>query len=675
MGSPDQLDQLAIDTIRCLSMDAIQAANSGHPGAPLGLAPVGWLIFNALRSHDPAHPEWADRDRFVMSCGHASMLQYSLLHLSGYDLPLDELRAFRQWDSKTPGHPEFGHTAGVDTTTGPLGQGFANAVGMALAERHLAGRFNRPGHEIVDHHTWTIASDGDFMEGISSEAGSLAGHLGLGKLVVFWDDNSITIDGRTDITFTEDVVARFDAFGWHTQSVDDGNDLIALGRAAEAAKNDPRPSLIRVKTIIGWPAPNKQNTSKAHGSPLGPEEITATKKLMGWPDESFRVPSDLGVVTDGIKARGQAGYAAWQEKFAAYRSDHPELAAAFEEAMAGKLPSGWDRGVTPFEADAKGMATRKSSGAVIAAISQTLGNLVGGSADLAASNLSYQKGFADFGGPAVEQGPGAEAGPRNVHWGIREHAMASACNGMALHGGVIPYGATFLVFSDYMRPAIRLAALMQIPVRYLFTHDSIGVGEDGPTHQPVEHLAALRTIPGMTTIRPGDANEVIEAWKAMLGRPGPVALVLTRQSMPTVDRTVMSSAEGVHRGAYVLSEAAGDGDPEVILIGTGSEVSIALAAQKDLAADGVRARVVSMPSWELFAEEDRAYRDSVLPPAVSARVVVEAGIRMGWERWVGSEGGFVTLEHYGASAPATVLYEKFGLTAEAMVAEAKRLLG
>ncbi len=663
----EELDQLAIDTVRTLSMDAVQAANSGHPGTPMALAPLGWLLFSKLRRHDPTHPEWPDRDRFVLSCGHASMLQYSLLHLSGYDLPLNELREFRQWDSKTPGHPEYGHTPGVETTTGPLGQGVANAVGMAMAERHLARRFNRPGHTIIDHHTWAIASDGDLMEGVSAEAASLAGHLGLGKLILFWDDNHITIDGRTDLTFTEDVIARFAAYGWHTLSVDDGNDTAAIGAAAEKAKADPRPSFIRVKTIIGWPSPNKQNKSAAHGSPLGEEEVEKTKEIMGWPNEKFRVPSELSAATEAIKARGADAYGSWQERLTAYEHDHPALYAELRGALAGKLPDGWDADLPKFEADEKGLATRKAGGKVIAAIAPKLGGLVGGSADLAASNNTNQDGFADFGGPD------AEGVPRNVHWGIREHAMASACNGMAVHGGVIPYGATFLVFSDYMRPAIRLACLMNLDVRYVFTHDSIGLGEDGPTHQPIEHLAALRAIPGMTVIRPADANEVRVAYKTMIERNGPVALVLTRQNVPTLDRSELMSADGVRRGAYVLADSDGD-EPQVILIGTGSEVHVALAAHRTLVKEGVRSRVVSMPSWELFSEQSRDYRDAVLPPDVNARVVVEAGTRMGWERWVGRDGGFVTLERFGASAPAKTLYEKLGITPGAVVAEAKRQL-
>jgi transketolase len=662
------LDALAVDTIRALSMDGVEAANSGHPGAPLGLAPLGWTIFSRLRKHDPANPEWFDRDRFVLSAGHASMLQYSLLHLCGYDLPMEELKRFRQWGSKTPGHPEYGHTPGVETTTGPLGQGFATAVGMAMAEKHLAKRFNRPGHTVVDHFTWVIASDGDLMEGVSAEAASLAGHLKLGKLVVFWDDNHITIDGGTEIAFTEDVLKRFEAYGWHTLSVDDGNNLESIEAAGRAAmKETVRPTLVRVRTVIGYPSPKKQGTSSAHGSPLGAAEVLATKQVMGWPDEKFLVPNEMKSVRDSIRMRGADAFGAWTEMKKRYAGEHAAAAADLEDAIAGRLAAGWEQKVPSFPADAKGMATRKASGAVVAALAEVLPGFVGGSADLAGSNNSYQKGKGDFGG-ADES-----AVPRNVHWGIREHAMAAAVNGLALHGGVVPYGATFLVFSDYMRPALRLAALMGAPARHIFTHDSIGLGEDGPTHQPIEHLAALRAIPGFTVLRPADANEVAYAWKAMLDCKGPAAIVLTRQDLPTVDRTTHGAAEGVLRGGYVLAEATG-GAPKAILVSTGSEVTIALAARTKLEAEGVPTRVVSLPSFELFAAQDSAYRESVLPRSVRARVAIEAGVRQGWERWVGAEGGFVTLERFGASAPFEVLYEKLGITAEAAVREAKRLL-
>jgi len=668
MKSRTELDQLAVDTIRTLSMDAVQAANSGHPGTPMALAPVGWTVFSRLRRHDPTRPEWPDRDRFVLSCGHASMLQYSLLHLTGYDLPLSEIEHFRQWGSRTPGHPEHGHTPGVEITTGPLGQGFATAVGMAMAEKHLAMRFNREGHTVIDHHTWVLASDGDMMEGVCAEAASLAGHLGLGKLVVFWDDNRITIDGGTELCFSEDTAKRFEAYGWHVQSVPDGNDLDAIEKAALAAKADPRPSLVRLRTIIGYPAPHKQNTSAAHGAPLGEDEIAATKKVMGWSHPKFHVPPEMARAADDIRARGSDARGQWEHRLARYRDAHAALARELEATLAGRLPAGWDADLPTFPADAKGLATRQASGKVIAALAARLGGFVGGSADLAGSNNTYQDGLPDF------HDPEATGAPRNVHWGIREHAMAAAVNGMALHGGVIPYGATFLIFSDYMRPALRLGALMNVPARHVFTHDSIGLGEDGPTHQPVEQIAALRAIPNMTVIRPADANEVTEAWRVALGRPGPVALVLTRQALPTLDRASFAPAAGLARGAYVLADAEG-GDPQAVVIGTGSEVSIALEARRLLADRGVRTRVVNMPSWELFEEQDDAYRDSVLGGPTPVRVVVEAAVRFGWERWVGANGGFVTLDRFGASAPAKVLYEKLGITPAAVVAEVERLLG
>ncbi|HJK89308.1 MAG TPA: transketolase [Polyangiaceae bacterium LLY-WYZ-15_(1-7)] len=654
------LDQLAIDTIRGLSMDAVQAANSGHPGTPMALAPLGWLLFHELRAHDPKAPEWAGRDRFVLSCGHASMLQYALLHLSGYDLSLDDLKAFRQWDSKTPGHPEVFHTAGVETTTGPLGQGIGNAVGMAMAARYLGKRFDEG---LFDTTVWTIASDGDLMEGVASEAASLAGHLKLGQLVVFYDDNSITIDGRTDLAFSEDVNARFAAYGWHTLDVADGNDLEALRAAAKAAKADPRPSLVRVKTIIGWPAPNKQDTPAAHGAPLGADEVKATKEAMGWPLEPFHVPAEMATLREEIVARGKAAREAWEAKKAEWAKAHPAEAAELDAALAGGLPAGWEEKLPRFEADAKGMATRAASGKVIAALGEAVPTLVGGSADLTGSNKTQIAG-GDFRAES-------EGVPRYVYWGVREHGMGSAMNGMALYGGNVPFGATFLVFADYMRPALRLAALMGLKTRYVFTHDSIGLGEDGPTHQPVETLASLRAIPGFTVLRPADANETREAWIAAMRCEGPAALVLTRQNVETLDRDgAFASAEGVHRGAYVLKDVEG---AQVVLVGTGSEVGLALEAAETLAEKGVKARVVSMPSWELFEAQDEAYRAEVFPKGLP-RVVVEAGIRQGWDRWIG-EGGFVTLDRFGASAPYETLYEKLGITAEAVVAEALRLVG
>lgn len=666
MGQPAKLDELAIKTIRGLSMDAVQAANSGHPGTPMALAPLGWALFSELRRHDPAHPGWPDRDRFVLSCGHASMLQYSLLHLSGYPITIDDIRNFRQWGSVTPGHPESHLTPGVETTTGPLGQGFGNAVGMAMAERHLAARFNEPGHTLFDHRTWVVASDGDIMEGVASEAASIAGHLQLGKLIVFWDDNRITIDGSTELSFSEDVLARFAAYGWHTESVEDGEDFAALIEAAKRAMADDRPSFIRVRTIIGYPAPHKQNTSDAHGAPLGEDEVVATKQLIEWPTDPFFVPDDLAAAAEAIRERGAASYREWKDRMAAYRAEFPEAASALDRALAGELPPGWDSDLPVFEADPKGMATRKASGAVLNALASKIGGLVGGSADLAGSNNSTMKGLSTF-------LPGADGVPRNMDWGIREHAMGAALNGLALHGGVIPYGATFLVFSDYMRPSVRLAALMKLPTRYIYTHDSIGLGEDGPTHQPIEHLAALRAIPGLAVFRPADANEVRECWKAALQWDGPAALALTRQNVPVLDRNTLARAEKAARGAYVLREAGGGG-PDVILVATGSEVAIALEAAQALEKEGVSVRVVSMPCWELFEKQDAAYRDEVLPRNVTAKVVVEAGVRQGWERWVGSDAAFITIETFGASAPYQVLYEKFGITVERIVTEAQRLL-
>ena len=661
---PQDLDQLAVNTLRGLSMDAVQKANSGHPGAPMGQSPLGWAIWSRLRRHDPARPDWAGRDRFVLSCGHASMLQYSLLHLTGYDVGLDDLKNFRQWGSRTPGHPEYGHTPGVEITTGPLGQGIATSIGMAMAGRHLAGRFDREGHALFDHTIWVIASDGDLMEGISSEAASLAGHLGLGNLVVFWDDNQITIDGRTDITFTEDVVARFAAFGWHTQRVDDGQDVDAIEVAGRAALEDPRPSFIRVRTTIGYPAPHKQDTSGVHGSPLGAEELAATKAVMGWPTEPFYVPAELTAVKAGLLAKGAKASADWDVRLAAYAKAFPEDAAELTRRLVGTCPAGCFDGLPEFPTDAKGLATRKASGKVIAALAERLPELVGGSADLAGSNLVQLPGEAMT--PTT-------MGERNVHWGIREHAMGAAVNGMALHGGVIPFGATFLVFSDYMRPSLRLAALMGLNTRYVYTHDSIGLGEDGPTHQPVEHLAALRAIPGFAVFRPADANETRTCWRAALEWHGPAALALTRQNVPTLDRTVLGAAELALRGGYVLADADG-GAPEVILMATGSEVSLALEAREQLASEGVRARVVSMPCFELFDAQDDAYRESVLPRAVRARVAVEAGVRQDWEGYVGFDGGYVTLDRFGASAPAEELYEKLGITAAQVVREAKRVV-
>ena len=634
----------------------------------MALAPAAYVLWTRFLRHNPANPAWADRDRFVLSCGHASMLLYSLLHLTGYDLPLEEIRKFRQWGSLTPGHPERGHTPGVETTTGPLGQGFGNAVGMAIAERLLAEQFNRTGHTIVDHRVWAFASDGDLMEGVSSEAASLAGHLRLGKLNVVYDDNHITIDGDTALTFSENVAQRFDAYGWHVLSVADGNDLAAIASAYEAARAEmARPSIIILRTAIADPAPTKRNTAEAHGAPLGAEEVRRTKEIMGWPQEpKFHIPDEALADWRGAVAAGAELESDWRRRFDAYALAQPALAAEFEQWLSGRLPRNWDR-TLPVVTPAGGqLATRQASGLALQAIAAAVPNLVGGSADLGGSTGTTLKQGGTF---------GPSSSGRSFHWGVREHGMAACLNGIAAHGGLRPFGSTFLVFSDYMKPAIRLAAIMRLPVIYIGTHDSIGVGEDGPTHQPVEHLAMLRAIPNLVTIRPGDASETIEAWRvAMERRDGPTMLVLTRQKLPVLDRQVVAAAEGVRRGAYVLLDPPGTGRLEAILIATGSEVSVALAAARLLLADGVRARVVSMPSWELFAAQPEQYRDVVLPPVVRARVAVEAAGPFGWTRWTTDEGAMVGMDGFGASAPGERLYLEFKLTPEHVASTAKRLL-
>jgi transketolase len=649
--------QRSIDTIRTLAMDAVQRANSGHPGMPMGCAPIAYLLFREVLRHDPAAPDWADRDRFVLSAGHGSMLLYGSLHLAGYERPtLDDIKLFRQFESPTAGHPENFLLDAVETTTGPLGQGVANGVGMALAAERLAAEFNRPSHDIVDHRIYGIVSDGDLMEGVASEAASLAGHLRLGRLTYLYDDNEITIDGGTHLAFSEDVLARFDAYGWHTQRVEDGNDLEALRAAIAAADADDRPSLIAVRTVIGYGSPNKAGTSSSHGSPLGDEEIARTKAAIGWEHEApFHVPEDVRDHLD-VRARGAEQHAAWDERFAAYREAHPELAAEFERRVVRReLAEGWREALPAL--DAKD-ATRKHSGAVIQALAPVLPELFGGSADLAGSNNTDVEGGGDF---SADDRLG-----RNLRFGVREHAMASMANGMALHGGFVPYVASFLVFTDYCRPAIRLAALMHQRVVYVMTHDSIGLGEDGPTHQPVEHLLALRAIPGLTVLRPADGEETVGAWRAALEAQGPTVLALTRQGLPPLgDRP----ADAVSRGAYVLRDP--DGAPDVVLIGTGSEVQHCVAAAEQLAGDGIAARVVSMPSWELFDAQDADYRASVLPPSVRARVAVEAGRSLGWERYVGDLGAVVGLDRFGASAPAERLFEEFGFTADDVAAAAR----
>jgi transketolase len=662
------LDQLCINTIRTLSMDAVQAANSGHPGTPMALAPLAYVIWTRHLRHNPADTRWPDRDRFILSAGHASMLLYSMLYLTGYGLTLDDIKNFRQWESPTPGHPEYGLTPGVETTTGPLGQGFATGVGMAMAEAHLAAIYNRPGHEVIDHYVYAICSDGDLMEGVASEAASLAGHLKLGKLIYFWDDNKITIEGSTDLAFTEDVAKRFDGYGWHTLTVEDGNDLEAIDAAIRAAQADPRPSMITVKTIIGYGSPNKAGSEKAHGEALGEEEIKLTKTALGWPSQdSFFVPDEALQHMRAAGERGAEMQAEWERRMNAFRKAHPDVAAELEQALSRTLPAGWDAEIPTWTKDDKPIATRAASGKALNAIAKRVPWLMGGSADLAGSNNTNIDGGGDF---LADNYAG-----RILHFGVREHAMGSVMNGMTLHGGVRVFGGTFLIFSEYMRPPIRLAALMEQPTIYVFTHDSVGLGEDGPTHQPIEQLASLRAIPGLIDLRPADANETAEAWRfAMEHHEGPVFFSLTRQALPNLDREILGAASGLRRGAYVLADAEG-GDPQAILIATGSEVSVALEARDRLAAEGIRARVVSMPSWALFAQQDRAYRDEVLPPHVRARVSIEAAHPMGWERWVGSEGTVIGISRFGASAPAKRVFQELGLSAENVAAKAKECLG
>ena len=669
---PADFEAKATNTIRMLAADGVQAANSGHPGLPMGMALPALTLWTRVMHYNPANPGWFNRDRFILSAGHGSMLLYAMLHLTGYDLPLSELKNFRQWGSKTPGHPEVGHTAGVEVTTGPLGAGFSNGVGMAIAEQWLAARFNRPGHAIVNHYTYAIVSDGDLMEGVASEAASIAGHLQLGKMVYLYDDNGITIDGKTDVSYTEDWSLRFEGYGWHVQKGIGGNDSVALAAAIEAAKADPRPSIIGVKSIIGYGSPNRAGTSKVHGEPLGADELKATKAALGWPQEpSFFIPEDVAAYFAQTTSRGAALEAAHAAQMAAYRAAFPAEAAELALFLSGEFPDGWEEALPVFPADAKGDATRNTGGKALNAVAAVLPNLIGGSADLAGSNKTTITGK-----PFVK--PGDFAGP-NFHFGVREHGMGGILNGMALHGGVVPFGGTFLVFSDYMRGALRLAAISHAQVIYMLTHDSIGLGEDGPTHQPIEHLAALRAIPNMTVIRPADANEASQAWIAALrNRRGPTILALTRQNLPTVDRTApgMGAAEGVQKGGYVLYENTPSGRLQIVLIASGSEVPIVMAAAKTLAAEGVAVRVVSLPSWELFAAQDEAYRVSVLPLS-TRKLAVEAASPFGWERWVGNDkrmGQIIGIDHFGASAPFERLYKEFGLTAENVTATARRMI-
>jgi len=663
------LDRLCIDTIRFLAADAVQKAKSGHPGLPMGAAAFAYVLWTRFLRHNPADPAWPDRDRFVLSAGHGSMLLYALLFLTGYDLPLEELQRFRQWGSRTPGHPEYGLTPGVEATTGPLGQGVGNAVGMAIAERHLAARFNRPGHTVVDHHTYVLCSDGDLMEGVAAEALSLAGHLGLGKLIALYDDNLVSLAGQAALSFSEDVPRRLDALGWHTQVVTDGNDLDAVDRALRAARAEAaRPSFIAIRTVIGYGAPKKAGTHEAHGEPLGDEELRGAKRALGWPLEPmFHLPEPALAHFREARARGAAAQAEWQARFAAWRQMFPALAAEWDQGLARALPPGWDRDLPTFPAGTP-VATRDASGAVLAAVSPRVPHLIGGDADLAPSTKTLVKTAGSF----LRGSPGG----RHLHFGVREHAMGAVSNGLVYHGGLLVFCGTFFVFSDYMRPAVRLAAISELPVVYVWTHDSIGVGEDGPTHQPVEQLAALRAMPNLVVIRPADAAETVVAWQVALARrDGPTALVLTRQKVPVLDRTRYAPADGLRHGAYVLADPAGAAPPELILIGTGSEVALVVAAQAELAAEGVRARVVSMPSWELFAAAPPEHRDAVLPPAVPRRLAVEAAATLGWERWVGSGGAVLGVDRFGASAPGEVVLRELGFTVEAVVARARRLLG
>ncbi len=667
MDTSPELVWRSINAIRGLSMDAVEQAQSGHPGTPMALAPAAYLLWSRFLRHNPRNPEWPDRDRFVLSCGHASMLLYSVLHLSGYDLSLQDLKDFRQWGSKTPGHPERGHTPGVETTTGPLGQGFGNAVGMAMAERFLAAHFNRPNHAIVDHRIWAFASDGDLMEGVASEAASLAGHLRLGKLTVVYDDNHITIDGDTALTFSEDVPRRFESYGWRVLKVADGNDLSAITDAYEAARADSaRPTLIALRTIIADPAPTKRNSADAHGAPLGADEVSRTKEILGWPQEpKFHVPDDALEHWRAAVGRGAELEAGWRKRLAAYAAEFPELARELEQWLSGSLPRDWDRGLAELEPGEKPLATRQASGLALQALAAAIPNLVGGSADLGGSTVTSLKQGGSF-GPASTG--------RAIHWGVREHGMGACLNGIAAHGGLRCFGSTFLVFSDYMKPAIRLAAIMRLPVIYIGTHDSIGLGEDGPTHQPVEHLAMLRAIPNLVTLRPADAAETVEAWKVAMERgTGPTVLVLTRQKLPILARGGVSATEGTRRGAYVVRDPNA-GEPDSIIIGTGSEVAVGLAAAQLLDQEGVRTRVVSMPSWELFAAQPESYRDAVLPPSVRIRVAVEAGGPMGWSRWTTDDGTMIGMEGFGASAPGERLFEEFKLTPEHVAQTVRRLM-
>ncbi|MGD9210930.1 MAG: transketolase [Desulfobacteraceae bacterium] len=665
--SSDQttIDALCVNTIRTLAIDAIEKANSGHPGAPMGLASAGYLLWTRHLKHNPINPNWPDRDRFVLSGGHASMLLYSLLHLTGYDLSLDDIKQFRQWGSKTPGHPEYGHTSGVETTTGPLGQGVSNAVGMAMAERHLAARFNKPDHSIVDHYTYIMCGDGDMMEGVACEAASLAGHLGLGRLICIYDDNKISIEGNTDIAFTEDVAKRFEAYNWQVLRVADGNDLSAIDAAITAGKAETeKPTIIMLRTHIAYGSPNKQDSHDAHGAPLGKDEIRLTKEALGCPsDKEFYIPEEVKEYFRHCIQKGTDAEAKWNDLLKTYINSFPEEGELWNNALTGVIPADFEAKIPIFKSSDGPIATRAASGKVLNAMAQQLPTLMGGSADLAPSNKTFLNDIAEF-------QKGNYVG-RNIHFGVREHAMGAIMSGLFLHGGIRPYGGTFLVFSDYLRPAVRIASLMKLPVIYVFTHDSVAVGEDGPTHQPVEHLAALRAIPGLNVIRPADANETAQAWyQALKTDDHPTALLLSRQKLPVLDATAIK--DGVSKGGYILKDCKGT--PQLILIATGAEVHLALAAQVKLEEKDIATRVVNMPSWELFEQCSEEYKQNVLPPEINARLAIEAGISMGWERYVGKEGDMICINTFGASAPGGVVLEKFGFSVTNVVERAVALL-
>jgi transketolase len=686
---PAPVDALAVDTLRFLAVDAVQQANSGHPGLPLGAAPMAYTLYSRHLRFDPCEPDWDDRDRFVLSAGHGSALLYSLLHVFGYALTLDDLKKFRQWESLTPGHPERGLTPGVELTTGPLGQGLASAVGMAAAEAHLAAVYNRPGHDVVDHYTYVLCGDGDLMEGVAAEAASLAGHLGLGKLIVLYDDNRITLSASTQLNFTEDVAMRFRSYGWHTLRVEDGNDLESIDRAIEEAKAEKdRPSLLRIHTHIGFGSPNKHDSFEAHGSPLGVDEVKLTKEHLGWPAEpAFFIPAEVPCHVAEAVERAKGGHADWQRRMKSYRTAFPELARELDDRLDGKLPEGWDKDFPVFPADAKGVATRVTSGKILNLIATRVPSLFGGSADLNPSTNTELKGLGNFEHPARNAGDTQGAVPgawdftgRNLHFGVREHAMGAMMNGLAAHGGFHAFGATFETFCDYLRPSIRLAAIMHLPVLYIFTHDSIGVGEDGATHEPVEQTTSLRLIPNMQVIRPADANETVEAYRAAFATTNrPTALILSRQNVPVLDRTKYAPAAGLHHGAYVLADLPAaapvrKGAPSVVLVATGSEVALAAAAADKLTASGVAVRLVSMPSWEIFEAQSAEYKASVLPASLPVRLCIEAGVTMGWQKYAGDKGGVMGVDEYGASAPGPVVMREYGFTPECVVERVEALL-